>query len=156
MIWSVVANVFVLSSLSGKDGGKWSVKKNDSPLSNNSSKSRTTQRGFLCRWIPLDCIHRRCTKTQRKELVRIREVGFQRVQRIARLHHHLVGRLEHVLVPIFLGWSSHVTNIFQGGWNHQPVILERKPTPCPWQNATKIYAAPKLRSFFHVVIHLKT
>ena len=61
------------------------------------------QRGFLCgRWIPLDCI-RRCTKTQRKELVRIREVGFQRVQRKARLHHHLVGRLEHVLVPIFLG-----------------------------------------------------
>ena len=34
----------------------------------------------------------------------------------------LVGGLEHFLFSHILGISSQMTNIFQRGWNHQPVV----------------------------------
>ena len=35
----------------------------------------------------------------------------------------LVGGLEHFLFPIYWEQSSQLTNIFQRGSNHQPVML---------------------------------
>ena len=41
-------------------------------------------------------------------------------------YHNLVGGLEHFLFSHILGLSSsQLTNIFQMGWNHQPVMVSK-------------------------------